>query len=143
MTDVLSVESYSEAYGFVPCDRFRRFTTSEREQYDGREVELPHDAEPQEVRFTGSDIESFLNEDWPDEPDPETGMPYGHISATEIDFERKFKGWVPLATLGEESARVLVCRADTEACPVALWESEDDTLYPLAESLDAFLSELK
>lgn len=93
-----------------------------------------------EVWFDGAELESFINDDWPDTDDD--GNPYGHPSATEIDFDDDFAGWVPLATIGMEESQVLLCKVTDPACPVAMWEHETGEPEPVADSLDAFLSSL-
>ena len=79
--------------------------------------------------------------DWPDF-DEESGMPYGHTSATEIDFENDLQGWIPLATIGEEESQVLLCRVDDPVCPVGMWEHETNSVVAVADSLDDFLASL-
>ena len=132
--------AYEAAFGVQVCERFARFLAGERHDYDGRTAELPTYGFAVPLWFDGPQLESFVRDDWPDEDDD--GMPYGHPSATEIDFEDDFAGWVPLATLDEEESQVLLCRAGEPPCEVALWSGESSEAMPLSRSLDAFLAGL-
>jgi len=141
MSDFLRAEAYEQAFGVSLSERFRRFLEGERLRFDGALADLPSYGDPMELWFDGQDLESFVNDDWPDWGDD--GCPYGHISATEIEFSGPLDGWVPLATIGEEQAQVLVCHAASADCAVAMWEHETGELVPVAPSLDTFLSALR
>lgn len=139
MTDFFTKAAYAEAFGVEIGERFARFLEHERDDHDGHLAQLPTYGVALPVWFGGEALESFVNDDWPDFD--EEGMPYGHVSAVEIDFD-DFPGWVPLATLGEEESQVLLCKADEAVCPVAMWDHETGELAPVAATLDAFLASL-
>lgn len=141
MSDHFRIESIEQNFGVTLPDRYRRFLRDEREAHSGKMADLPNYGEPIEIYFDGVQLESFLHDDWPDFDDD--GVPYGHPSATEVDFEETFKGWVPLATIGEEESQILLCNVTAADCPVAMWEHEVDEALPVADSLDEFLSALK
>ena len=90
----------------------------------------------------GTELASFVLDDWPDED--EDGEPFlPHPMASELDFADALQGWVPLATLGMDDMQVLLVRIDDPACPVGLFWHEDETVLPVADSLDAFLASLE
>ena len=141
MRDGLSSNNYTEDLGVELPERLRRFIDEEREDYDGFYAPLPNYEEPAEVTFVGSELASFVLADWPEED--EDGEPFlAHPSASELDFEDELRGWVPLASLGIDDMQVLLARIDDPACPVGLWWHEDETVLPVASSLDAFLASL-
>jgi hypothetical protein len=141
MSDGLSSETYAEALGVTLPARLRRFIDHERDDYDGREALLPNYDGPVEVWFVGTELASFVLDDWPDED--EEGEPFlAHPTASELDFDGDLRGWVPLATLGIDDMQVLLVRVDDPACPVGLWWHEDESVLPVADSLDAFLGAL-
>lgn len=141
MSDGLSSNIYIEELGVDLPERLRRFIDEEREAHDGRCAVLPNYEEPAEVSFVGSELASFVLADWPEED--EGGEPFlPHPSSSELDFEETLIGWVPLATLGIDDMQVLLARIDDPACPVGLWWHEDETVLPVAKSLDAFLAGL-
>jgi hypothetical protein len=140
-TDGLTSATYAAQLGATLPARLRRFVDRERDAHDGRLAALPHYDDPVAVSFTGSELASFVLEDWPD--DDEDGEPFlPHPMASELDFEGALRGWVPLATLGMDDMQVLLARVDDPACPVGLWWHEDEVVLPVADSLDAFLAAL-
>lgn len=141
MSDGLTSDTYADELGVSLPGRLRRFIDEEREEHDGRAASLPNYDEPVEVWFVGSELASFVLDDWPEED--EDGEPFlAHPMASELDFDDDLRGWVPLATLGIDDMQVLLARVDDPACPVGLWWHEDEAVIPVADSLDAFLAGL-
>lgn len=141
MSEYLNVDAIEQKFDLRLPARFRSFLASNPEELSGKKCSLPHYQNPMAVYFDGTELESFINDDWPDF-DEESGMPYGHTSATEIDFENDLQGWIPLATIGEEESQVLLCRVDDPVCPVGMWEHETNSVVAVADSLDDFLASL-
>jgi hypothetical protein len=108
----------------------------ENEKYDGWFGEIPSYEGLTQVFFTGKDLESFINDEWPDDDS------YGHPSATMNIFEDDL-GYVPLATIGKEEEQFLVADASEGKCPVFMWEHETGEFEPVSDSLDKFLKSLK
>jgi hypothetical protein len=136
MSKYFDAELVQERFNVPLSERYRRFLKrKEWRKYDGLMAEGLY-GNPIAVRFQGEELESFFHDDWP----ADAGT-YGHVAAPEIKLGGS-EGWVPLATLGEEESQFLVVKADDEACPVALYEYEDQELVRVADTLDGFLKGL-
>ena len=136
MSDFINAQTLEETYGVTLPERYLRFLANEVGTRSGWLANLGTYRDPMPVYFDSDALESFVNDDW-----PEDDQEYGHISATEIEWS-SHPGCVPFATIGDEEAPFLVCCITEAACPVLIWEPDDGSLTPIADSLDDFLAGL-